>query len=50
MLRESHPDYALLAHLRHELYTPINTINGYSELLLEELSRGTSRRWMTCFL
>ncbi len=26
-----------MAHLRHELYTPLNAIHGYSELLLEEL-------------
>lgn len=28
---------AWMAHLRHELYTPLNAIHGYSELLLEEL-------------
>jgi sigma-B regulation protein RsbU (phosphoserine phosphatase) len=28
---------ALLAHLRHELRTPINAIIGYSEMLLEDL-------------
>ena len=26
-----------MAHLRHELYTPLNAIHGYSELLMEEL-------------
>jgi serine phosphatase RsbU (regulator of sigma subunit) len=27
-----------LAHLRHELRTPINAVNGYSEMLIEELT------------
>jgi class 3 adenylate cyclase len=31
------PDPADLAHLRHELHTPLNHIIGYSEMLLEEL-------------
>ncbi len=26
-----------IAHFRHELYTPLNAIQGYSELLIEEL-------------
>ena len=35
---ESHlPKKAFLAHMRHELRTPINAILGYSELLLEEV-------------
>ena len=37
MLIESHPQRARLAHLRHEIGTPINIIIGYSELLLERL-------------
>jgi class 3 adenylate cyclase/CheY-like chemotaxis protein len=31
------PDPTDLAHLRHELHTPLNHIIGYSEMLLEEL-------------
>lgn len=35
---DSSIDYAgWMAHLRHELYTPLNAIQGYSELLLEEI-------------
>ncbi len=35
---QSSIDYAgWMAHLRHELYTPLNAIQGYSELLLEEI-------------
>jgi len=36
---ETQPDRArdtLLAHLRHELRTPVNAILGYSEMLLED--------------
>lgn len=29
---------SILAYLRHELRTPINAVNGYSEILLEELA------------
>lgn len=32
---DSYP--AWMAYLRHELYTPLNAIHGYTELLLEEL-------------
>lgn len=34
---QSHPQSPLLAHLRHELRTPINAIIGYSEMLLEDM-------------
>jgi adenylate cyclase len=34
---------ALLAHLRHELRTPVNAILGYSEMLLEDETPGTAR-------
>ncbi|GAB4231512.1 MAG: hypothetical protein Kow0049_13920 [Stanieria sp.] len=37
MTTDSCPPLSLLAHLRHELRTPINAIIGYSEMLLEEL-------------
>jgi serine phosphatase RsbU (regulator of sigma subunit) len=33
----SHSQSSLLAHLRHELRTPINAIIGYSEMLLEDI-------------
>ena len=33
---------SILAHLRHELRTPINAILGYSEMLLEELEETES--------
>jgi adenylate cyclase len=33
---------ALLAHLRHELRTPVNAILGYSEMLLEDAQAGDS--------
>jgi class 3 adenylate cyclase len=33
-------DPAELAHLRHELHTPLNHIIGYSEMLLEDLGDG----------
>lgn len=32
---DSYPGW--MAYLRHELYTPLNAIHGYTELLLEEL-------------
>jgi class 3 adenylate cyclase len=35
-------DPAALSHLRHELYTPLNHIIGYSEMLLEDAAAGTS--------
>jgi sigma-B regulation protein RsbU (phosphoserine phosphatase) len=35
--KDTHSQSALLAHLRHELRTPINAIIGYSEMLLEEV-------------
>ena len=34
---------ALLAHLRHELRTPVNAILGYSEMLLEDEVPGKAR-------
>ncbi len=34
---DNHAQLSLLAHLRHELRTPMNAIIGYSEMLLEEL-------------
>ena len=34
---------ALLAHLRHELRTPVNAILGYSEMLLEDEAPGLVR-------
>ena len=37
MLQNSQVHHRLLAYLRHELCTPINSMIGYSELLLEEL-------------
>jgi serine phosphatase RsbU (regulator of sigma subunit) len=37
MSQDTHPKSSLLAHLRHELRTPINAIIGYSEMLLEEV-------------
>jgi sigma-B regulation protein RsbU (phosphoserine phosphatase) len=37
MLEENETQRTLLAHLRHELRTPINAIIGYSEMLLEDL-------------
>ena len=37
MTTDSHPQSSSLAHLRHELRTPINAIIGYSEMLVEEL-------------
>jgi serine phosphatase RsbU (regulator of sigma subunit) len=36
MSKDTHLQSSLLAHLRHELRTPINAIIGYSEMLLEE--------------
>jgi serine phosphatase RsbU (regulator of sigma subunit) len=36
------PPISMLAHLRHELRTPINAIIGYSEMLLEELTAEAS--------
>jgi sigma-B regulation protein RsbU (phosphoserine phosphatase) len=38
MSTDSSSHVSLLAHLRHELRTPINAIIGYSEMLLEELA------------
>ena len=38
MSTDSPSHVSLLAHLRHELRTPINAIIGYSEMLLEELA------------
>ena len=37
MTTDSQSQISLLAHLRHELRTPINAIIGYSEMILEEL-------------
>ena len=37
MTTDSQSQLSLLAHLRHELRTPINAIIGYSEMILEEL-------------
>ena len=31
-------DHSALAHLRHEVRTPLNQIIGYSEMLLEDLA------------
>ncbi len=36
------PPISVLAHLRHELRTPINAIIGYGEMLLEELTAETN--------
>jgi serine phosphatase RsbU (regulator of sigma subunit) len=36
------PPISILAHLRHELRTPINAIIGYGEMLLEELTAETN--------
>jgi serine phosphatase RsbU (regulator of sigma subunit) len=36
MSKDTNLQSSLLAHLRHELRTPINAIIGYSEMLLEE--------------
>jgi class 3 adenylate cyclase len=36
-------DPAALSHLRHELYTPLNHIIGYSEMLLEDAADGPAR-------
>lgn len=38
MSTDSPSHASMLAHLRHELRTPINAIIGYSEMLLEELA------------
>jgi sigma-B regulation protein RsbU (phosphoserine phosphatase) len=37
MSTDSQSQLSILAHLRHELRTPINAILGYSEMLLEDL-------------
>jgi serine phosphatase RsbU (regulator of sigma subunit) len=37
MTTDSQSTLSILAHLRHELRTPINAIIGYSEMLLEEI-------------
>jgi serine phosphatase RsbU (regulator of sigma subunit) len=37
MTIDSQSTLSILAHLRHELRTPINAIIGYSEMLLEEI-------------
>jgi serine phosphatase RsbU (regulator of sigma subunit) len=37
MTMDSQSPLSILAHLRHELRTPINAIIGYSEMLLEEV-------------
>ncbi|MEY2830841.1 MAG: hypothetical protein RLZZ574_99, partial [Cyanobacteriota bacterium] len=37
MIIDSQSPSSILAHLRHELRTPINAIIGYSEMLLEEV-------------
>jgi CheY-like chemotaxis protein len=36
---------ALLAHVRHELRTPVNAIIGYSEMLLEDAANLTHQRF-----
>lgn len=43
MSQDNSSQSALLAHLRHELRTPINAIIGYSEMLLEELDSEVDR-------
>jgi sigma-B regulation protein RsbU (phosphoserine phosphatase) len=43
MSKDNSLQSALLAHLRHELRTPINAIIGYSEMLLEELDSEADR-------
>ncbi|MGL5805031.1 MAG: SpoIIE family protein phosphatase [Xenococcaceae cyanobacterium] len=43
MSQDNSSQSALLAHLRHELRTPINAIIGYSEMLLEELDSKADR-------
>ena len=35
---------ALMAHLRHELRTPVNAVLGYSEMLIEDAASCTERR------
>ncbi len=37
MTTDSQSQLSILAHLRHELRTPINAIIGYSEMLIEEV-------------
>ena len=34
---------ALLAHMRHELRTPVNAILGYSEMLIEDQAAGPAK-------
>ncbi len=36
--KETQVQQTILAYLRHELRTPMNAVNGYSEILLEELA------------
>jgi serine phosphatase RsbU (regulator of sigma subunit) len=43
MSQDNSSQSALIAHLRHELRTPINAIIGYSEMLLEELDTEADR-------
>ncbi|MDJ0570420.1 MAG: SpoIIE family protein phosphatase [Pleurocapsa sp. MO_192.B19] len=37
MITDSQSQLSILAHLRHELRTPINAIIGYSEMIIEEI-------------
>ncbi|MEN9518749.1 MAG: hypothetical protein RLZZ381_1337 [Cyanobacteriota bacterium] len=41
---DSQSPLSILAHLRHELRTPINAIIGYSEMLLEEVEETNQNR------
>ncbi len=47
MSLDTHDKQSLLAHLRHELRTPMNAIIGYSEMLLEELEDDNSNQGIT---
>lgn len=44
MTIDSQSPLSILAHLRHELRTPINAIIGYSEMLLEEVEETNQDR------
>ncbi|MFM2314116.1 MAG: hypothetical protein RLZZ04_3392 [Cyanobacteriota bacterium] len=44
MTIDSQSPLSILAHLRHELRTPINAIIGYSEMLLEEVGETNQDR------
>src|SRR5207245_1514001 len=40
-VKDSRAKGALLAHMRHELRTPVNAILGYSEMLIEDEEPGS---------